>query len=393
MKFNKFKKVALPINIVLFNLCRLNPFRSKKIWVFGGWEGAHYDDNSRHLFEYVNRKHPDILAIWLTKSSEIANQIQSDGFSAYTFYSIKGVWAALRAGVAIYSHGLIDFGLFPLVGGAKIVSLWHGMGFKKIYNAKYNGLKLKVKKFLSCFFSWTHRDITTVTSEYTRTQFQHIFGIDPKDVFITGQPRNDALFKCRSKSVVLESLKINDDKKIILYMPTYRAPSLGCDYMKGLVDELFDSPMLDNFLERENAVFLVKLHPLTPHMVFPKRENFRILDYNSVKNNQELLSVSDILVTDYSSCFVDFALLNRPIIFYVPDQDKFVSQSEGLDADFFRISKLNSARDVEEFVFKLEHSSNVVCAATNELFEDPSIRGTCYCRNVYKLIASKIADG
>lgn len=390
MKFNKLKKVTLPINIVLFNLCRLNPVRNNRVWVFGGWEGAHYDDNSRHLFEYINKEHPDILAIWLTQSSATVKQIEAYGYKACTFYSIKGIKTALRAGVAIYSHGLIDFGQFPLVGGAKIVSLWHGVGFKKIYNAKYQGIKLKAKKMLSHFFSWTTRDITTVTSEYTRNQFQCIFGLNPKDIFITGQPRNDVLFRRVSKEKVFESLKIDDTKKIILYMPTYRSPSFGVDYMSGLVDELYNSQTLDDYLRKDNAVFLAKLHPLTPHINIQNRENFKILDYDSIKNNQELLAVSDVMVTDYSSCFVDYALLNRPVIFYVPDQEKFVSQSEGLDDDFFRISALNSAKTVEEFVDKLEHSSNVVCDATNELFEAPAIKGTCYCNNVYELIKSKI---
>lgn len=390
MQFNKFKKIALPINIILFNLCRLNPFRNKRIWVFGGWEGEHYDDNSRYLFEFVNEKHPEISAIWLTKNSATAKQVKIKGFKAYTFYSKEGIIAAFNAGVAIYSHGLIDFGQFPLVGGAKIVSLWHGVGFKKIYNAKYKGFKLYAKKILSLFFSWTARDITTVTSEYTLQQFQHIFGLNSNNMFITGQPRNDVLFKPLSKAKVLESLKISSDKKIILYMPTYRKPSLGKEYMDGIINVLYRSPILDDFLKSENAVFLVKLHPLTPHISIHNRDNFKILDYGSVKNNQELLAVSDVMITDYSSCFVDFALLNRPIIFFVPDEEQFVSQSEGLDDDFFRISALNSAKTVEEFVDKLEHSSNVVCDATNELFEAPAIKGTCYCNNVYELIKSKI---
>lgn len=392
MKFNKFKKVAMPINIVLFNLCRLHPFRKKNVWVFGGWEGAHYDDNSRHLFEYVNKEHPDILAIWLTKDKSVVNQVKSKGYSAYTFYSLRGMSAALRAGVAVYSHGLIDFGQFPLVGGAKIVSLWHGVGFKKIYNAKYKGFKLKAKKILSCFFSWTARDITTVTSEYTRQQFQCIFGLKPKDVFITGQPRNDVLFRQLSKEKVFHSLSISDEKKVILYMPTYRSPSLGKDYMGGVIDELFNNADLNNYLLENDAVFLAKLHPLTPHVCVQNRENFKILDYDAVKSNQELLAVSDVMVTDYSSCFVDFALLNRPIIFYMPDQEKFVTQSEGLDEDFFRISKLNSAQNVQEFVDKLRRNSNVVCEATNELFEDPEIKGTSYCENVYKLVKERLHD-
>ena len=111
------KKLALPLNILLFNLCRLWPFRNKRIWVFGAREGHQYEDNSRALFEYVlQNKDAQIRSIWLTRNAEVADMLKGRGCEAYKIRSLKGMWAALRAGASFYTNGLIDFGLFPLVG-------------------------------------------------------------------------------------------------------------------------------------------------------------------------------------------------------------------------------------------------------------------------------------
>ena len=128
------KKIIYPLNIVLFNLCRLIPFRNKRLWVFGALEGKKYDDNSKAMFEYMRQTHGDEYhCVWLTNNHAIVNQLRASGHETYLNGSIKGKWMQMRAGVAFYTHGLMDFGMLPLVGGAKVVALWHGMGFKQIY--------------------------------------------------------------------------------------------------------------------------------------------------------------------------------------------------------------------------------------------------------------------
>ena len=97
-----------------------------------------------------------------------------------------------------------------------------------------------------------------------------------------------------------------------------------------------------------------------------------------------------MLVTDYSSCFVDYALLNRPIIFYTPDEKDFLTNSEKMERDFFTISALNKAVTPEELAGKIENPSLDVVKVTNDFFEDQSIKGTCYSENVYRVISNKI---
>lgn len=111
--FAQPRKWSLPLNMILFNLCRLNPFRNKKIWVFGGVEGKKFDDNSRYMFEYINSHHSDtIRAIWLTRKKATAQLVRDLGYEAYTFYSAKGIRALLVL-VLFFFLSIVRFWTFP----------------------------------------------------------------------------------------------------------------------------------------------------------------------------------------------------------------------------------------------------------------------------------------
>ena len=387
--FKSPKKYLLPLNIITFNLCRLWPFRKKTLWAFGAREGHQFEDNSKYMFLHVLKNHPNIHAVWLTNEPKVVDDMRKQGYEAYRNGTLKGKWMQLRAGASFYTNGLMDFGFIPLVAGSKIVALWHGMGFKLIYNGKLHGTPLKLKRILDHFFSWTYRNITIATSKFTVEWLKDCFTLKNSGFRITGQPRNDILFKIDRKAI-LNSIGIDDRKKVIIYMPTYRSNNLGKDAMSKIVKDLYYSDKLSIELEKENAVLITKLHPLTPHINLPNRKNFVILDYANVSSNQELMGACDELITDYSSCFIDFALLDRPIFFYVPDEDSFIKKSEDVDKVFFSLCDLNKSTTPEELALLLSKSDNKVAEATNKIFEDGSLKGTNYSENVYKTIIKEL---
>ncbi|MBR3624887.1 MAG: CDP-glycerol glycerophosphotransferase family protein [Bacteroidaceae bacterium] len=384
INFLSYRKWSWPINAVLYNLCRLIPFRNKKIWVFGTYLGLYYDDNTKYLFEYVNQNGDgSVRPIWLSKTPEVVKYIKDKGWEAYLLSSFKGIWFSIHCGVAIYTNGLGDFGTFPLVGGAILVTPWHGMGFKKIYNVNYHGNDLKIKLFFDHIFSWVNRDITFVTSQYTKKQFVDRFSISPDTVFITGQPRNDEFKKGIDKTEILSGFGIEKDKSIILYMPTFRSKWQRPDTLQKIINQLTESTDINNILERNNSILLIKLHPSTHGIDIPNNNNFCLVPYGKVKSNQELLLVADAMITDYSSCFVDYALLNRPIMFYVPDEDDYLRNSGDMDKEFFEIYTLCKANSPSQLALLIQEKSLAVVEKTNRLFEAPEIAGTCYSQNVY----------
>jgi CDP-glycerol glycerophosphotransferase len=382
-----YKKYLWPINAILFNLCKLYPYRDKRLWVFGAIRGEKYDDNSRFLFEYVNKQTDcGIRAVWLSSVVDVVSFVRSLGYEAYSVYSIKGLRLALSAGVAFYTHGLHDFGHFPMLGGATIVSLWHGFSFKQIYNYKYKGVTARIKKIMDRVFSWVQRDYSMVSSAYVAHQTLKEFNIkDLSTIIITGQPRNDALFYNTGCQIFIDKIEIRD-RKIISFMPTYRAKGQSPNTLKDIVDKLVDNEALNLFLKQNNYLFIIKLHPSTPEFQIKDNDNFYILTYQKVESNQDLLKYTDILITDYSGVFVDYALLNRPIVFYTPDENDFYNYSEKLDEDSNKVMMLSKAYNPHELVERLKHPTSEVAKVTNEFFLDTSLKGTCFCDNVFKAI-------
>lgn len=388
IEFASHRKKTWLANAILFNVSRILYRRNPRLWVYGTHEGTKYDDNARYLFEHVNREHgQEIRSVWLAANDEVVGIVRKHGGEAYTFSSKEGRKISHRAGVAIFTNGLDDFGPWPKIGGARLVYLGHGVGFKNTYNAKYSGKTLFVKKTMDKVFSWIRRDLTISTSEFNKQQRKLIASLpEHASVCITGQPRNDVLKRTDIKKGIFNQLQIDPEKRLILYLPTYRGDAMGVDAMKSIVTNLYENKVLEEMLERTNSIFLTKLHPLTPPINLPDRSSFRIMHYQEVESNQELLAAGDVLITDFSSCCVDFALLNRPVIFYLPDKDDFISQSETVCKEFYDICRTNQCFTPDGLAEMLTHVSLKATDAINKLYEAPTIKGTCYSENVYSAI-------
>ena len=90
-----YKMIRLAIKYLVMYLSMLMP-RSKKIYVFGGWLGEKYADNTKALFEAA-QKRKSIRCVWISKNPEVVEEVRTLGYEAYTFTSLKGIWFQLRA--------------------------------------------------------------------------------------------------------------------------------------------------------------------------------------------------------------------------------------------------------------------------------------------------------
>jgi len=309
-------------NAIRYRCMRLFPRkRDKKLWVFSAWEGNKYADNAKYLFEYVAQNHPEIKCVWQTKSQRIFEQLRVNGFTVQLIGTMEAELTQKKAGVAVYTNGLDDFGDYPFIYGAKLVSVWHGVGLKKIYRAQLSEMS-RCKLFLSNlkwdFFSWVKRDLTIITSEYHKKQCIEEFHLKNNDKFyLAGQARDDVF----ARKIDINEVFVNEElkhrlkgKKIILYMPTFRENN---DVLLQEIERLYKSEDFKKILIENNAVFLGKLHYLCRGNI-QSNEHAILLNDEDVIDSQKLLKIADILITDYSSCAIDYALLRRPILFYFP---------------------------------------------------------------------------
>ncbi|ONG88279.1 hypothetical protein BKK40_22810 [Bacillus cereus] len=212
-----------------------------------------------------------------------------------------------------------------------IIDLWHGfplkaMGF--VDNSEIN--KNKFSKI------WGQINYTTSYSTLYNKIMNQCIKIDPNKYVVTGQPRNDLLFKKESREYLFQVLDKSDQgKNVIFYMPTYRSTSNhrkdGNRRWGNLFDfDTFNISEFKNFLQEKNCEMIVKLHPAEEYKVrqiIGDISGIHLLTDSMLASKgldlYEVLGATDLLITDYSSVYFDFLLLDKPIIFTPVDYNEY----------------------------------------------------------------------
>ncbi len=299
--------------------------RSKKIYVYIGWhksnDGEVFADNTKYLYLYTNSNDPKSKHIWIGKSHKIVKILRENNLASYYQWSLPGIWSQLRARYFVLDAFLQPEN-FMFSGTSKIIQLLHGKGMKK---RGYGEPQLKKQDYIfgtSQFVYDTLSDLFTKGSKY----------------FIAGYSRNDVLFSKIPKSEISVDVKSREQietakkngSKIVLYAPTFRRGKKTYD----LKEEL-DLVELEKFSKEKNIIFVCNLHnKYRYHMGEIINKNIVLLPESDI---YPLFPLFDLMVTDYSSIFVDYLLLDRPIIFYPYDFDEY-SKKEGLVADYDSIT-------------------------------------------------------
>lgn len=338
--------LSLPLHL----LSRFIP-RDRNIWVFGAWFGRRYADNSRHVYEYVLENERAVRAIWLSRSGAVVASLRKSGREAYLAGSLRGFWLSCRAAVVISSNGKMDVNR-PAVSGALKIQLWHGIPLKKIDRedivpprrgdggggrlaSLLGGFVISIKKTLFPFLleDW---DLITSTSPLISERMASAYRVPASRVVITGYPRNDILLdnRRRGPSALDRLFKGRGFGKFILYAPTFRQ-------RREDNAALFSSFDLEEFaprLKRHNALFMIKMHPsLDAEALMAGQasgENVYWVKEKDVSELNELLPDIDVLITDYSGAYLDYLLLDRPVIFAPFDLERYLKNDRELYEDY-----------------------------------------------------------
>ena len=308
--------------------------RDKNIWVFGCSFGKRFSENPRYLYLYISQNCLDqIRPIWISKSKKIVEFLNHNDYEAYYYLSWKGIYACLRSKVYIFDNYSKDIN-FWLSGGAVKVNLWHGSGNKKTnYDNKFDKVR-HPKNFYEKWLTFPRRlsdekpdHYTLATSEAMSSIFISAFRTDEKHIIMDGYPRNDVLFEdCMIDNLLTETekklieviyKKRNQNIKILAYMPTFRDSEVKLLNVIHL-DELND------FLNGNRLFLIIKLHPKSK--IKDKMTN---LDYTNILvadaeiDVYTFLKEVDLLITDYSSVYTDYMLLDRPVIAFHYDWELY----------------------------------------------------------------------
>jgi CDP-glycerol glycerophosphotransferase (TagB/SpsB family) len=250
------------------------------------------------------------------------------GFRSELRWSIEGLRACLRAGWYVYDAYIGDINYW-LSRGARSLNLWHGIPMKaieyditsgplaKLYaSSRWSPIRLA---FMDRFFT---PDYLLSTSPFITTKcFAPAFRMPNERCLEFGYPRTDHFFDPESSSRARSLLGLaNEPREILGYFPTWRDD--GFDFLGG---SGFSFDQLNDALVEGNRFMLFKAHPNFANIV-PKRNdwsNIRILDASV--DLYQVLPACEVLVTDYSSIAYDFLVLDRPIVYFVPDHERYVA--------------------------------------------------------------------
>lgn len=377
---NECRYLSEALLIPIFALSHLS-VRDRNLWVFGSTFGNRFADNPRYFFYYISRmdeeerekagvKEGKIRAVWITKRASIVKQLRSMGYEAYLSSSKEGMLCCLKAGVYIFDNYSKDIS-FCLSGGAKKINLWHGLPLKKIQmDNRFD--KVRNPENLWKRFYWQLRRMSDekpwhyvlTTSEFFRPIFSSAFAT--KNVLLCGYPRIDCLLggvrndllsgEEKKRSALLKRMNRNPGCRVVFYMPTFRESET--DFFK-----VVDFMELSRCLEEKNLCLVIKLHPksklqkLFEEKVKDSHKAERLLLLSNQDDPYEFLKLSDALITDYSSVYFDYLVLDRPIIFFDYDRSEYMKKSRELYFDYDEFTpgrKAGSFTELKEALGKID---------------------------------------
>jgi len=212
--------------------------------------------------------------------------------------------------------------------GARLIQVWHASGaLKRIGYSRAGTSGAPVETSVS------HKNYTDVivSAEAVRGSYAEAFGVPLSIVHATGAPRSDLFFDRGEQSRVIgrlyQRLPVLEGRRVILFAPTFRGRGRGdAHYPETFIDLTSLGAALG-----DNDLLIVKMHPFVKSRFrIPPALKGKIIDLSDYPEINDLLLICDLLITDYSSVIFDFALLARPVVFYVPDIGEYQ-----VERDFF----------------------------------------------------------
>lgn len=314
--------------------------KKRNYWIFPVYfigEGD-FTDNSFAIFEQV-RMDCNIKKIILTRSKEI--HLEGDNIEIVPISSIKAIYYLLVSRVIFVQHSLwldLKNSWFQIIYPRDriIVNLWHGIPIKDISHENAGVVNKRSLKEMP-----NYRVITS--SSIDMSNMKKAFAKTPDDNFwITGLPRNDFLLmddcflpaNLRIQSELLKELL--NGRKLILYAPTYRETQNNGTYYSFTDIEL---SKLDDFLTKNNYCLGIRYH------IYRKPDINKLLQYDNVidlssdhfSDVRVILRNTDVLVTDYSSLYIDAIYIDVKCVNFAYDFEHYMLQQRGFFYDYSEV--------------------------------------------------------
>jgi CDP-glycerol glycerophosphotransferase len=328
----------------------------KKMILFSA-HSRKYNDSPKAIYEYMiaHPQYADYKYVWALEDPDHvdipgpAKIIKSDT-PQYFITSLKAKYWVTCVN--------IERGLHYKKKGCKYLNTWHGCSINHIGNdvPGRNDFDFRAVDYM-CYESDYHKEI-----------LKRAFNVREEAMIPTGLPRNDVLYQTNPEEVLQlkKKLGLPLDKKLILYAPTWRdSTDNGQTYaIKPPIDvDYWQKELQDEF------VVLLRTHAYTNKLLGIAFNDF-IRDFTSYPDINHLFKVSDILISDYSSCIPDFSILERPIVCFAYDYEEY-KETRGLYLDFEKAMPSGVKRTEQEVIAQIKSMDyEEECRKSKEMIKD-----------------------
>jgi CDP-glycerol glycerophosphotransferase len=295
---------------------RKAPLNNRMI-VFESMWGAKFSCNPRAIYEYVQEHHPEYECVWIftDERTPITGNGRRVRMGSLEYYKVLAE--------AKYLVNNVNFEDDYIKRDGQIeIQTMHGtplktLGFDVTDELPTPEDRKRLERRVS---RWNYLVVQGAFMKEKADPIYHYKG----DILETGYPRTDGLYQKADTDDIKDRLGIPKDKKVILYAPTWR--------VRGNFDMALDLDRMREELSDE-YVLLIRIHYFASAGYTVPADNKFIFNVNDYANAEDLYKISDMMITDYSSIMFDYALLDKPLIFFTYDLKSYASSTRGVYFD------------------------------------------------------------
>lgn len=296
------------------------------------------------LADEIKSKQSDIKLVFLCKKMN-SNLSKKTDYIKYVFnmigYMFKAMYYLATSKVCITESYCVPISILKHKETLKIIQIWHASGAVKKFG--YQALDTKEgksKEIAELMGMHKNYDYVIAPSEVTKNIFSEAFNIDKEKVVKLGLPRLEYITNSKydKSEEIYQRYPELKDKKIILYVPTFR---------KGKnvnIDELLNYP-----IDKNKYKLIIKLHPL---------EDANIPDEYLVDSSYtsfDLIKIADYIITDYSILSIEASILEKPVFLYLYDLEEY-DKNRGLNVDLCSELKTFTTKTFSDIMNKIENN-------------------------------------
>lgn len=332
----KFKEILYwhiyqPLMQYCVHLFYYLPIKKNKIVFFHDF-GNGYGDSPKYIAEEIMHRGLDCDMVWVTNNSHNNPNDYPKQIRLALINRIKSVYELATAKVII-TTGKYRYNI-KKKPSQFFVYIPHGqIGAKYVEAQAGNALGTEYPKNSEWHSGVS--DLFLSSSKLFTEEVRNYYWYPNGEIAEIGLPRNDIFFHYTNEDVerIKKKVGIPSDVKVLIYAPTFR--DNGNDKAYSI-----DTERLLNTFEKktgEKWILLIRLHPC--HIWFKKpafKFNNRVKDVTDYPDMQDILLISDVLISDYSSTMFDFNLMHRPVFLFVNDVEEY-KKMRGLKDWFFKV--------------------------------------------------------